>query len=550
MLAEVKALETQLKEILYGCVEHVQATKAALYLSASHDLSHRRYEIVTSYRYHTLDRQVLESNDDLVDTLAVKRGPFFVNGLKEDRRFAEILFREGAERLLAAPLFARGRLVGFLDLRDKAAKKPFETSDLEAAGRISEALLQLLTSKQLYGLAPITLSEAPRERAATLPGVPIAPEPRITLREGEVFSTEAAHAVHSARSYMSKRQHVATAAVRRILSAGDLEVIRLLLPAALAVPNVTMAALTAIGNVTHPQTLVAAGAVTDDVATMFRHHLDAFLSSTNQRRATSTMRPETLYPFGPPAAPMNAAAISTILSAPVSPKNVEGLVLTLVFEGLPKEQAAPSLQNFLRYIESSVDTALRASSGRSDRQLVAEKLLEPDFQSFPAVAEHSREVAKLSQRFAQILELPAMQVEIIRLAALVHDVGMRLLDYERLYSKANLTGDEMRGLTEHPIVGAALVEPILGPAVAQAVLRHHERVDGTGYPSRLTGPQIPLASRVIQICDAWVAMTSEESYRPTASNEEASSRMREGSGTQFDAELLTRFLSSLPEITV
>ena len=63
-------------------------------------------------------------------------------------------------------------------------------------------------------------------------------------------------------------------------------------------------------------------------------------------------------------------------------------------------------------------------------------------------------------------------------------------------------------MAEHPIVGAALVEPLLGTEVAQAVLRHHERVDGKGYPSRLTGTQIPLASRIIQICDAWVAMTA------------------------------------------
>ena len=549
MLPEVKALETQLKEILYGCVEHVQATKAALYLSASHDLSQRRFEIVTSYRYHTLDRQVLESNDDLVDQLSVKRGPFFVNGIREDRRFAEMLFREGSERLLAAPLIARGRLVGFLDMRDKAGKKPFDAPDLEAAKKICEALLDLLTSKQLYGLAPIPLADVAKERAPTLPGLPIPAETRATLRESEVFSTDAVHAVHSARHYMSKRQHVATAAVRRILSGGDLEVIRLLLPAALAVPNAVMGAFTAVGNVTHPQTIVSIGTVTSDAGQMLREHLDAWLAGANQRRPTSTMRPEILYPFGPPAVPLNAASISSILSAQVCPKAIDGLVLTLAFERLPADEAAPAFETFLQHIEQSVDIALRASSGRSERQLVAEKLLEPDFQSFPAVAEHSREVAALSQRFAQLLQLPAAQVETIRLGALVHDVGMRLLDYGRLYTKPNLTGEELRGLAEHPIVGAALVEPVLGAAVAQVVLRHHERVDGTGYPSRLTGPQIPLASRIIQICDAWVAMTSEESYRPPATHEEASARMREGAGTQFDAELLTRFLSVLNEIT-
>ncbi|MFP5246478.1 MAG: hypothetical protein ACLGH0_07260, partial [Thermoanaerobaculia bacterium] len=88
MLPEIKALENQLKQILYGCVEHVHATKAALYLSASHDLNEKRYEIVTSYQYNPADRKSVNANDDLVDRLTVKRSPFFINGLGADQRFA------------------------------------------------------------------------------------------------------------------------------------------------------------------------------------------------------------------------------------------------------------------------------------------------------------------------------------------------------------------------------------------------------------------------------------------------------------------------------
>jgi len=104
-------------------------------------------------------------------------------------------------------------------------------------------------------------------------------------------------------------------------------------------------------------------------------------------------------------------------------------------------------------------------------------------------------------------------------------------------------------MAEHSIVGAALVEPLLGPEIAQAVLRHHERVDGKGYPSRLSGQQIPFASRVVQICDAWVAMTSAHSYQVSIDPTEAVKRMREGAGSQFDQELVAKFLDSLGEIT-
>ena len=135
-----------------------------------------------------------------------------------------------------------------------------------------------------------------------------------------------------------------------------------------------------------------------------------------------------------------------------------------------------------------------------------------------------------------------------RIAALVHDVGLRLLDYERLYKRPNLTAEEMRALAEHPIVGAALVEPLLGSDIAQAVLRHHERVDGKGYPSRISGSQIPIASRIIQIADAWVAMTSATTYQPSISREAAVTRLREGAGTQFDEQLVTRFVASLTQL--
>ena len=81
MLLEVKSIEAQLKQILYGCVEHVQATTAALYLSSSHDLNEKKYELVTSYQYNAADRKIVGANDDLVDRLAVKRTPFFINGV-------------------------------------------------------------------------------------------------------------------------------------------------------------------------------------------------------------------------------------------------------------------------------------------------------------------------------------------------------------------------------------------------------------------------------------------------------------------------------------
>ncbi len=545
MIPELKALEPQLKQILYNCVEQVKATKAALYLSASADLNAKTFEIVTSYQYNPADRKVINSNDDLVDRLAVKRNAFYVNGLAGDQRFAEMQFRQGTDRMLATPLFSRGRLVGFIDMRDKAGKKPFDSPDLEAARKIGDEMLLLLGAQNLFGLAPVALVEPTPEAP---PPAKIVSAPAVPLRPGEVFSPDAAHAVEAAREFMSRRQHAQAAASRRILTENDLEVIRLLLPAALAIPSAVLASFTAIGHLNNPQSIVAIANVMDDALEMLHEHLEGWLEHSKQRVPANWPKPQLIYPFGLQVVPVTKAGISTILSAPVNPQSIEGLVITVAFERTPEAQAQRALQIFLRQIDQSVETAIGATSGRSDRQAVAEKLLQPDFLKVPELMEHCREVATVAERFAQVLNLPPHQVETIRIAALVHDVGMRLLDYERLYRRPALTAAELRGVAEHPVVGAAIVEPLLGAEVAQAVLRHHERADGKGYPSRMPGDQIPVASRIIQIADAWVAMTSQQSYAPAIGPSESAARLREGAGTHFDAALVEKFLASLNDI--
>ncbi|HKO54550.1 MAG TPA: HD domain-containing phosphohydrolase [Thermoanaerobaculia bacterium] len=539
MLSEVRSLEPQLKQILYGCVEHVQATKAALYLSASPDLNEKTFELVTWYQFNDPTRKLVRGSDDLVERLAVKRGPFFVNGVATDHRFSEMLFRQGTDRLLVTPIMSRGRLVGFIDMRDKAGKKPFDHPDVDAAKRIADDILSLLGAKNLFGVAPVPLSRDPAAPPPPSPAPPIVPR-------AQELSSAARGVIAAAREVMSKRQLTHAAAAKHALTDRDLEVVRLLLPATLAVPGAVLACFSAIGHPHNPQSIVAIATVTDDAMEMLQSHLQAWLRRAQQPEAVT--RPQLIYPFGVQVVPVSAAGISTILSAPVNAQSVEGLVLTVAFERTPEPQAQRALHIFLKQIEQSVDTAIAAGSGRNDRQTIAEKLLEPDFQKYPDLVDHCRQVSMMAQRFAIILELPPAQVECIRLAALVHDVGMRLLDYERLYRRPLLGAEEMRGLAEHPIIGAALVEPLLGPEVAQIVLRHHERVDGKGYPSRMTGNQIPIGARVVQLCDAWVAMTSASSYQAPLKREDALTRIRDGAGSQFDEQLVAKFVRSLSEI--
>jgi putative nucleotidyltransferase with HDIG domain len=316
------------------------------------------------------------------------------------------------------------------------------------------------------------------------------------------------------------------------------------LPAVLAIPGAVMGVFSAIGHVNNPQIIVARAQVQESAIEQLQAHLEVWLKRTNQTRLL--MRPSVTLPFPGSGSPISA--LGPTFSAPVSVFSVEGLVLTVSFERQPDAAGQRALKLLLRQLEHAVEAIVTSESGRSEKLLIAARLLEPDFQKFPEVAEHSREVAMIAQKFARAIGLPATQVETARLAALVHDVGMRLLDYERLYRAAALTTEEMKALAEHPVVGAAIVEPLLGADVAQVVLRHHERVDGKGYPSRLSGQQIPIASRILQIADAWAAMTSTQSYQPPIGREQAAARLRQGAGTQFDAALVEKFLRSLNEI--
>ncbi|HXG57962.1 MAG TPA: HD domain-containing phosphohydrolase, partial [Thermoanaerobaculia bacterium] len=480
MLPEIKAIETQLKQILYGCVEHVQATKAALYLSASADLNERTYEIVTSYQFSDPERKVVKENDEIVDRLSVKRSAFFINGLGTDHRFSEMLFRQGTDRLLAMPLFARGRLLGFIDMRDKAGKKPFDTPDLDAAKKIADEMLAFLGSRNLYGIGKIPLVPDPTQKSLpqTLT-VSAAPEAAPAAHREPRPAQSAAAAIAAARELMSKKQLTPSGVGRRTVTEQDVDVFRLLLPSALSVPGAVVAAITAVGVAGNPRAIASVASIADNAMEMLNQHVEDLLKRANQPHMLA--RPPVVYPFGVQAVPVSGSSITAIVSAQVPMQTIEGLMLTLVFERTGESQAHRALQVFLKQMEHSFDAAMSASAGRGDRQLIAEKLLEPDFEKHPDLVNHSREVAGIASRLATLLELPPSQVETVRIAALVHDVGFRLLGYDRFFRR-NLNPEDQRDMIEHPTVGAALVEPLLGPDVAQAVLRHHERVDGTGYP--------------------------------------------------------------------
>lgn len=528
MRADLAQIEPKLKEILYQCLEEIRATKAALYLVDKED----HFELVTQYGFREGLRRQLPANDDIIDRMLTRRTPFFVNGLTSDPRFSEILYQSDTTRMLIAPIFSRAKLVGFVDMRDKAAKMPFESADLASAQKIVDEFLDLFSERRLFGqkTPPPNTVRTPQVGATSPADAPPLYMPEMRSQASEIVE-EARRAIDRgllrppAQKTMTEEQLASLAAV---------------LPTMLHLPGVSMVALSSFGKVSGVQSIVARGTVTDDAVESFESKLRVWQRKRGEPEVTA--RTAMSYPFGTRGAVIDAQHIASILSAPLHVAGVTGLVLTVAFESAPDHETRTRLETFHTQLQQLGEYAMAHSAVGTIQQRIAEKLLEPDFERYITLADHSSRVAALAERFAQVAGLPAVEVEKVRLAALLHDVGFRLLDYRSLYRKKTVTLEDMKLLREHPVVGAALIgETSLGPEIASIVLAHHERPDGTGYPRGIAGEQIPIASRIIHICEAWDAMTAADSYQTPVAASAALAKIRRMAGTQFDGDLVEKF---------
>jgi diguanylate cyclase (GGDEF)-like protein len=153
-------------------------------------------------------------------------------------------------------------------------------------------------------------------------------------------------------------------------------------------------------------------------------------------------------------------------------------------------------------------------------------------------AAHARAVGNLAATLAQKLGLSA-DADTIRSAALLHDIGKMGIPDLVLNKPAPLDEAEWSLMREVPLAGERILRSVPGMGAAARLVRHvHERWDGSGHPDGLAGEQIPLGSRVIAACDAYHAMTSPRPWRPALTHEQAIHELLEGSGTQFDPEVV------------
>ncbi len=167
----------------------------------------------------------------------------------------------------------------------------------------------------------------------------------------------------------------------------------------------------------------------------------------------------------------------------------------------------------------------------------------------PYTAGHSERVSAVSLAIGRVMRLDEPQLEVLRLGALLHDIGKIGISDQVLMKPGPLTAAEYETIKQHPEVGARILRsvPFL-EAHLPIVELHHEQPDGRGYPHGLRGSSIPLVARIVHVADAFDAMTSARAYRPARPSAEGLRELWRCAGTQFDAEVVQALAAALPDI--
>jgi len=156
---------------------------------------------------------------------------------------------------------------------------------------------------------------------------------------------------------------------------------------------------------------------------------------------------------------------------------------------------------------------------------------------------------RLARAIAREMRLPEAEIGLIGFAATVHDVGMTMVGDDALDRAGTLTPEERERMERHAVLGAELLKPLEAVgAVREVVLSHHEWWDGSGYPRRLAGTDIPVGARVLAVVDAFKSMTLGRAHRGPLSPAEARIEIESLKGRQFDPEVVEAFERALPRL--
>jgi HD-GYP domain-containing protein (c-di-GMP phosphodiesterase class II) len=237
---------------------------------------------------------------------------------------------------------------------------------------------------------------------------------------------------------------------------------------------------------------------------------------------------------------------SGYLSVPIITKGSIPIGALALYSKSPLKYTKKDI-NFINSISHQIGIAL-------DRGQFIERIREMNFESVLALVQaieirdpytrgHSLQVANLSEVIARAMEFTEREIEHIKFAGLLHDVGKIAVPESILKKPASLTDQEWQVIKMHPEQSVAIVKPIKGLRHIQSwILHHHERWDGAGYPKRIKAKKIPLPSRILAVCDTYSAMIGDRPYRKGLTDKEAKKEIKKVAGAQLDPHVVEIFL--------
>jgi len=205
-------------------------------------------------------------------------------------------------------------------------------------------------------------------------------------------------------------------------------------------------------------------------------------------------------------------------------------------------------QDFEKLLKEAEDLMYQRKSleSLSNRKEVIKSVFNNLLLKSPDEIAHSKNVAKICEDIARAYDLSDQAIDELKIAGELHDIGKIGMDGKLLNKRDDLTNEELEQVELHPETGYRLLNTTNEYYnISKYILSHHERWDGTGYPHKLKGEEIPWNSRVISIADAYDSMTTDRSYRPALSVEEAVQEIKKNAGSQFDPDISKVFVEEV-----